>query len=303
MAWSFSLLILLKLGGGSRDILRFRVTYTIADRILGCLRGIATGDAIGKQTEMLSLEDIARWYPDGVRGFEGTPGEIIPRYIGNSKHEWRIGETTDDTERTIAVARAIISDRKVSHVEHRARNARMPQVRASRASSRSGSFTRPAIRQRIATMHDGCGAAIRVSPVGILHAPDSLEALVERCPRSIDLDAWRLSGDRRRRRNRRGCICRHRWSALRSRCSVLPSKRRQSRKAAGRAVLPGVRERDSRRSRRPRCFACHSSQRCGRAMVSRIDPLTIVPLALGLASVMQSAEEAILRRHQRRRRQ
>ena len=40
------------------------------------LNGIAVGDAIGKQTETLSPADVARWYPDGVRGFEGPPGEI-----------------------------------------------------------------------------------------------------------------------------------------------------------------------------------------------------------------------------------
>ena len=43
---------------------------TIADRIAGCLRGIAVGDAIGKQTESLSHGDVSRWYPDGVRGFD-----------------------------------------------------------------------------------------------------------------------------------------------------------------------------------------------------------------------------------------
>jgi len=44
------------------------MTVTVADRILGCLKGIATGDAIGKQTEMLSREDVLRWYPHGIRG-------------------------------------------------------------------------------------------------------------------------------------------------------------------------------------------------------------------------------------------
>lgn len=88
---------------------------TIADRIAGCLKGIATGDAIGKQTEMLSREDVLGWYPQGIRGFEGTPDAIIRRYVGNSKRQWRIGETTDDTERTIAVAQAIIAERNVSH--------------------------------------------------------------------------------------------------------------------------------------------------------------------------------------------
>jgi len=47
------------------------MTVTVADRILGCFKGIATGEAIGKQTEMLSREDVLRWYPHGIRGFEG----------------------------------------------------------------------------------------------------------------------------------------------------------------------------------------------------------------------------------------
>src|SRR2546430_14119738 len=85
-------------------------------RILGCLKGIATGDAIGKQTETLSREDVLHWYPHGIRGFEGTPGSVIPRYVGNAKREWRIGGTTDDTEQTLAVARAGITQPTISHL-------------------------------------------------------------------------------------------------------------------------------------------------------------------------------------------
>ena len=92
------------------------MTSTIADRIVACLRGVAVGDALGKQTETLSREGVRRWYPGGVRGFEGPPGTVIPRYAGNSKREWRIGETTDDTERTIAVARAILKHQAVDHI-------------------------------------------------------------------------------------------------------------------------------------------------------------------------------------------
>src|SRR5688500_12391526 len=84
---------------------------TVNERIFACLKGIATGDAIGKQTETLSRQDVVRWYPAGVRGFEGPPGTIIPRYAGNSKREWRNGEATDDTERTIAVATAHLRER------------------------------------------------------------------------------------------------------------------------------------------------------------------------------------------------
>ena len=46
------------------------------DRMAGCLKGIAIGDALGKQTETLSRENVQRWYPDGVRGFEGVPDAV-----------------------------------------------------------------------------------------------------------------------------------------------------------------------------------------------------------------------------------
>src|SRR5262245_47711791 len=91
------------------------MNWSTRERIVGTLKGIATGDAIGKQTETLSREAVRRWYPEGIRGFEGVPGTIIPRYVGNRKREWLVGETTDDTENTIAVARAILGDGDVRH--------------------------------------------------------------------------------------------------------------------------------------------------------------------------------------------
>ncbi len=153
------------------------MTPTTADRILGCFKGAATGDAIGKQTETLTPAEITRWYPNGVRGFEGAPGEVIPRYVGNSKHEWRIGETTDDTERTIAVANAIIRDRRVSH-EGIGREMLGCRKCVHPAIKSLWEFHHAGDPARIATMHDGCGAAIRVSPVGIFHAASDLDAIV-----------------------------------------------------------------------------------------------------------------------------
>src|SRR3989454_76276 len=150
---------------------------TAADRILGCLKGIATGDAVGKQTEMLSHEDVLRWYPHGIRGFDGTSGSVIPRYMGNAKHEWRIGETTDDTERTIAVARAIITEGNVSHLSVgremlRCTKSVHPGVKSL------WEFHQAADPTRIARNHNGCGAAIRVSPVGIFYTSNRLDELV-----------------------------------------------------------------------------------------------------------------------------
>jgi ADP-ribosylglycohydrolase len=154
------------------------VTPTIVDRVVGCLQGIATGDAIGKQTETLTFDAVRHWYARGIRGFEGEPGQIIPRYSGNSKREWRFGETTDDTERTIAVARAIIAERRVSHAGiGRELLACTKCVHPGVASL--WDFHQAGDPARTTDRHDGCGAAIRVAPVGIVHASGSLGVLVD----------------------------------------------------------------------------------------------------------------------------
>jgi ADP-ribosylglycohydrolase len=151
-----------------------RIEHT---RILGSLKGVATGDAIGKQTETLSREAVVRWYPNGVRGFEGTPGATIPRYVGNARREWLIGETTDDTERTIAVARAILEDGEVCHATVgrkllSCRKSVHPGVKSLWEFHKAGD---PA---RVAQCHEGCGAAIRVAPVGALYSSERLEKII-----------------------------------------------------------------------------------------------------------------------------
>lgn len=141
------------------------------------LEGIATGDAIGKQTEGLSAEDVQPWYPNGIRGFEGSAGSPIPRCLRNRKRKWRIGETTDDTERTIAVARAILEDGDVHHVSVgrellKCEKCVHPGVKSLWEFHQAGD---PA---RVAQGHDGCGAAIRVAPVGIRYPSNRLEDIV-----------------------------------------------------------------------------------------------------------------------------
>jgi ADP-ribosylglycohydrolase len=151
--------------------------FTVLDRVTGCLHGVATGDAIGKQTEMLSHEDVSRWYPSGIRGFEGEVGSVIPRYVGNKKREWRIGETTDDTERTVAVARAIITERRVSH--QAIGREMLGCVKSVHPGVRSlWEFHEAADPARTSAVHEGCGAAIRVSPVGVFFRSHALRDLV-----------------------------------------------------------------------------------------------------------------------------
>src|SRR5207249_5348497 len=169
------------------------MTVTVTDRILGCLKGIATGDAIGKQTETLSHEQVLHWYPHGIRGFEDTPGAIIPRYAGNSKHEWRMGETTDDTERTLAVARAIITEGSVAHVSIgremlRCTKSVHPGVKSL------WEFHQAADPTRIARNHDGCGAAIRVAPEGVFYTSNRLDDLRSEERRVGKEGRWTMGG-------------------------------------------------------------------------------------------------------------
>ena len=277
---------------GERAVTAGSVAWTSADRIRACLQGIATGDAVGKQTETLAQKDIARWYPKGVRGFEGIPGDVIPRYAGNSKRAWRIGETTDDTERTIAVVRAIIRDRRVSHASVGremlgCRKCVHPGIKSL------WEFHQAADPARIATMHDGCGAAVRVAPVGILHAPPDLDALVDAA--------------------REASISTHGGAlAIAAAAATAAAVSAAVEGASSQEVLTFVeRAAATAESRGPggaagvfagSIRAVHD----GLATMSAIGagdvarawfpdrPLTIVPLALALATVMQSAEEAIL---------
>ncbi len=145
------------------------------ERVIGCFKALATGDAIGKQTEMLSSPDVRRWYPGGITGFHGQPGEVIPRYAGKP-YEWRIGETTDDTEQTLAVARALLREHPASH---KVIGDELLQCRKSLHPGVSlWNFVQLGDPSRTASEGDGCGAAMRAAPVGVLYPSSRLDELV-----------------------------------------------------------------------------------------------------------------------------
>jgi len=66
-----------------------------ADRVAGCLLGLACGDALGGAVEFRSRVDLDRSYPNGIR-------EIM----GGGPHRLEVGEYTDDTQMALAIARA-----------------------------------------------------------------------------------------------------------------------------------------------------------------------------------------------------
>jgi len=261
-------------------------------RVLASLKGLATGDAIGKQTENLSRHGIAHWYPRGVRGFEGRPGTVIPRYASNRKHQWLFGETTDDTERTIAVARAALRDGEIRHASVgrellTCRKSVHPGVKSLWEFHQAGDAT------RVTLDHNGCGAAIRVAPVGILYRPDRLDDLVEGAYQaSISTHGGPLA-----------LAAAAATAAAVSaaidganpheilRLAQMAGERAEQKRSGSRDTVfaRAVDAVHDDLTRLPELDADDVAQR-----YAATDPLTIVPLALALATLMESAEWAIL---------
>jgi ADP-ribosylglycohydrolase len=264
----------------------------VNERILGCLRGIATGDAIGKQTETLSRDAVLRWYPDGVRGFEGQPGAPIPRYVGNAKREWRIGETTDDTEGTLAVARAILEDGAVRHASV-GRHLLQCTKGVHPGVKSLWEFHQAGDPGRVTHHHNGCGAAVRVAPVGILYRSHRLEDIVAAA--------------------RQASISTHGGALALAAAAATAAAVSAAIDGESAAAIIEIAHRAAARSERGRSGVAHGEfagalravyadvNRCSELHPGIVaerwfpdDPLTIVPLAIALGTVMHSAESAIL---------
>jgi ADP-ribosylglycohydrolase len=251
---------------------------------VACLHGVATGDAIGKQTETLARDELLRWYPRGLSGFEGVPGDVIPRYVKNRKREWRIGETTDDTERTLAVARTIIRDRKVSH-EGVGREMLQCTKCIHPGLKSSWEFHQAGDPARIAQSHDGCGAAVRVAAVGIFFSSERLDDLVSGAREaSISTHGGSLA------------IAAAAATAAAVSAAVDAGPSRNVLELAGRAA-----EQIDRTFAAAMCAVRNELASLSELRPADVaarcfpdGPLTIVPLALALATLMRSAERAIL---------
>jgi len=72
---------------------------SIQVRAAGCLVGLACGDALGGPVEFRSPSDIAEAFPDGLKDF-----------VGGGWLSLAPGEVTDDTQMTLALARALDHD-------------------------------------------------------------------------------------------------------------------------------------------------------------------------------------------------
>jgi ADP-ribosyl-[dinitrogen reductase] hydrolase len=73
----------------------YALTPNRADRVSGCLVGLATGDALGAPLEFLSRQQVRNRFPHGLR-------DMIASRL------WNKGEYTDDTQMALLIAESLL---------------------------------------------------------------------------------------------------------------------------------------------------------------------------------------------------
>jgi len=149
----------------------------MVERYVGCILGLAVGDALGFPTEFVSLAEIRdRHGRDGITDFV-------------SYHRFPLGTFTDDTQMSCALAEALLESRGadletvMAAVTRRfvAWSVAPDNNRAPGMSCLSGCRALAAgVPWRTSGVPDskGCGSAMRSAPIGLLHHGD-LGAIVE----------------------------------------------------------------------------------------------------------------------------
>jgi ADP-ribosylglycohydrolase len=140
----------------------------------GCLAGVALGDALGRATEFMTREQIREkfgWLDHFAAPMDAHPGHADPLAI-----------ITDDTEQTLIIARLLATGKSLTPegVAH----ALVEWTRAH-----PSPYLGPSTRRALARLEQGespyetgksgttNGAAMRVAPIGIVHAGDFDSAL------------------------------------------------------------------------------------------------------------------------------
>ncbi len=131
--------------------------------IAGCLFGSAFGDALAADTEFLSVQAILSRYPNGPQDLQGNPALV-----------------TDDTQMALAVGKALTEAKRpytAMTLEEPLRRAfvdwskspdnnRTPGIRCMQACAKLASGM--PWQQATVIQSKGCGANMRVAPVGLL---------------------------------------------------------------------------------------------------------------------------------------
>jgi ADP-ribosylglycohydrolase len=150
------------------------------ERARGALYGLAIGDALGMPTQLLSRRQVVQRWGPLLTGFApAPPGHPIAAGMP-------AGAVTDDTEQAVLLARLLLAG-PVDPRELAAALVAWERDMAARGSlDLLGPSTRRAVDAVLAgtppeeagVSGDTNGAAMRITPVGVLKAPDDLPALV-----------------------------------------------------------------------------------------------------------------------------
>jgi ADP-ribosylglycohydrolase len=155
----------------------------LEEHILGCLYGVAVGDAMGTAPYLVRAESVAKL--GRITDFL-TPADDHQIHRG-----FRRGQVTDDTEQTVALAEAIIADGAVTV----AGVARAIVGWYDRVGGEGASWVGPSTRRAVQAIKAGAdphttgrygttnGAAMRVTPAGCIH-PDDIPAAVDAAARA-----------------------------------------------------------------------------------------------------------------------
>ncbi len=150
-----------------------------ADRILGCLLGLASGDAMGMPTEFLTPEQITKHYGDIDRFVQPHPGHI---HAG-----MQAGRVTDDTGQALALVHAALgSGGRLNPEEAAAALLKWADSLGPEFKQVAGPSTRRALallRRGISPGRAGRegktnGAAMRSAVAGLLH-PGNLDLAIQ----------------------------------------------------------------------------------------------------------------------------
>ena len=140
------------------------------ERVLGCLYGMATGDALGVPSSFLTPEHIRR-----VWGWIDT---FYPPEKGHIFHDGlNAGEYTDDTEQALALIKAFKKSHRVNPYEVVDEILKWAKRVENKYKSPLGPSTEKALKaiQNGADIYESGiygntnGSAMRISPIGIIH--------------------------------------------------------------------------------------------------------------------------------------
>jgi ADP-ribosylglycohydrolase len=151
------------------------------ERAIGCLTGVAVGDAMGMPSELWSRRKVKERF-GRITGFLPGPDD---HFIVSG---FKAGQFTDDTAQTLKICESIIANGGRVDPESVARAILewAEQENAFETNALGPSSQKALLRikegvpvEEAGSTGDTNGAAMRIAPIGILRRPDDVKALVD----------------------------------------------------------------------------------------------------------------------------